>query len=185
MRPISESAPRSRTALFTVAAVGVVLAVLLGVLFTRERRSDADSPLIGRPAPPTAGASLLDGDDFDLGDEAGRFVLVNFFATWCEPCKAEHDDLLQFANRHLVADDARVVSVVYGDRAVDVQDFFERRGGDWAVIDDPEGRLALDWGVVKVPESYLVGPEGVVRAKFAGGIRLEELEDVLLRAKGT
>lgn len=176
---------RGRTALVTAVAVGVVLVVLIAVLAMSEPSSSrlTDSPLLGRRAPAIEGTSLLSGERFDLGDERGRWVVVNFFATWCEPCRAEHPDLVRFAAAHEAADDASVVSVVFSDQPDDVERFFTQRGGDWAVIDDTTG-IVPAWGVTGVPESYLVDPGGVVVAKIIGGITAEGLEDLLERAQG-
>lgn len=174
---------RGRTALYTAVAVGVVLVGLLVVLATSEPSTSrlADSPLLGRPAPTLAGTSLLSGEDFDLADERGRFVVVNFFATWCVPCREEHPDLVRFEAGRAAADDARVVSVVFSDQPTDVERFFAERGGDWPVIDDTTG-IVPAWGVTGVPESYLVDPRGVVVAKIVGGITAEGLDDLLTAA---
>jgi len=175
---------RGRAALFTATAVGIVLVALVAVLATSDPASSrlADSPLLGRRAPVIEGTSLLSGEAFDLADERGRWVVVNFFATWCEPCKAEHPDLVRFAAAHEAPDDARVVSVVFSDQPADVERFFDERGGDWAVIDDTTG-IVPAWGVTGVPESFLVDPNGVVVAKILGGVTAEGLEDLLLRAQ--
>jgi len=164
--------------------VGVVLVALIAVLATSDPASSrlGDSPLLGRRAPAIQGASLLSGEDFDLADERGRWVVVNFFATWCEPCKDEHPDLVRFAAAHAAPDDARVVSVVFSDQPADVERFFSERGGSWAVVDDTTG-IVPAWGVTGVPESFLVDPGGVVVAKIVGGVTTEGLEDLLVRAQ--
>ena len=175
---------RGRTALLTATAVGVVLAAFIAILATGEPATSrlGDSPLLGERAPELAGASLLTGESFDLDDERGRFVVVNFFATWCEPCRREHPDLVRFDAAHQAAGDARVVSVVFSDEAGDVEQFFEERGGDWPVIDDTSG-IVPSWGVTGVPESYLVDPAGFVVSKIVGGITAQGLEDLLGRAQ--
>lgn len=187
--PVGPAAPppRRRTARFVALGVGLVLVLLVAVLATRDYSGTrtADSPLLGRPAPAVQGPSLLDGHPFALDSQRGRWVLVNFFATWCVPCQAEHPELLRFEAAHADAGDARVVSVVFSDDADDVRRFFEQRGGDWPVVDDPVGRVALEWGVTGVPESFLVAPDGTVAAKVVGGVRFDGLEDLLAQAQGT
>lgn len=177
---------RSRhTARWAALGVGVVLALLVALLATREPASTrlVSSPLLGKPAPELAGKSILDGgESFDLSAQTGRWVLVNFFATWCGPCIAEHDDLLAFSAAHAEPGDARVVSVVFDDDPADVAAFFEERGGDWPVLPN-DGRITVDFGVTGVPESFLIGPDGIVRAKITGGIEASRLEEVLARAK--
>ena len=171
---------RRRTALWTAVGVGVLLAALVGVLATREPAVHklTDSPLLGRPAPSVGGEPLLNGE-FDLADARGRWVLVNFFATYCVPCVEEHDDLVSFSRRHRAAGDAEVVSVVFSDQPGDVERFFRRRGGEWPVVDDPDGRVALEYGATGVPESYLIDPGGYVVAKIIGGVRADRLEELI------
>jgi cytochrome c biogenesis protein CcmG/thiol:disulfide interchange protein DsbE len=181
-----EDRPR-HTARWVAGALGVVAVLLVVLLATRQPATTrlADSPLLGRPAPALAGPSLVGGADFDLAGERGRYVLVNFFATWCSPCVREHDDLRRFSDAHAAAGDVRVVSVVFDDKPSDVAAFFEREGGTWPVIANEGGRATIDFGVTGVPESYLVGPEGAVRAKIIGGIDAERLENLLSDVKGS
>ena len=186
--PGGEGAPRRpRTARYTTVGVGVVMVALVAVLATRAPSTTrlAESPLLGRAAPPLSGPSLLaGGGSFDLSHERGRWVLVNFFATWCVPCQAEHPDLVRFSDAHAGAGDAKVVSVVFSDDPDDVARFFADRGGDWPVLDDPVGSTALDFGVTGVPESYLIAPDGTVVSKILGGLEHSRLEDLLTRARG-
>lgn len=176
---------RGRVALVSSVALALVIGALVAVLAGAEPSTTrlADSPLLGRTAPPLAGDSVLDGERYDLVDDAGSWVLVNFFATWCTACVAEHDDLVAFSNRHAVSGDASVVSVVFSDDPDDVKAFFERMGGDWPVVPDDDGRIATDWGVTGVPESYLIAPDGQVRAKIVGGVVVDKLEELLAEAK--
>jgi cytochrome c biogenesis protein CcmG/thiol:disulfide interchange protein DsbE len=176
---------RRRPALWGAVAVGVVLALFVVVLATRDPATNrtVDSPLLGKPARALAGESVLDGEAFDLRDAEGRWVLVNFFATWCEPCRKEHPELVRFSQDHQVADDARVVSVVFEDQADDVERWFRDNGGDWPVVDSPDGSIVVDWSVSGVPESYLVDPSGGVRAKIVGGVDAEKLDELLRRVQ--
>ena len=160
-----------RPARWISAGIGLVLLALIAVLFTRppaEQRL-VESPLVGHVAPDTS----------EIDQLRGRYVLVNFFATWCVPCQKEHPELVRFAAAH--PDDARVVSVVFSDDADDVDRFFEERGGDWPVLRDDDGAIATAWGVARVPESYLVAPNGTVLGKITGGVKRSFLEELLAK----
>ena len=178
--------PRRRTALFSALGLGVALVLLVTLLASSDSSASraGESPLLGRPAPSLEGASLLPGgDDFSLSDQTGRWTVVNFFATWCVPCQAEHPDLVRFSADHAEVGDARVVSVVFSDEPDDVARFFAEHGGSWPVLEDPVGQVALAWGVTGVPESFLVGPDGSVRAKIVGGVEYDKLQGLLTRAQ--
>lgn len=175
---------KGRTAAWIAAPVLVVLLGFIVVLAASDPSGgrESTSPLIGKPAPPIVGETI-DLEDYDLAEHRGRFVLVNFFATWCIPCIREHPELVNFARRHEAAGDAAVVSVVYDDRPADARDFFEENGGDWPVVTDPDGRISVSYGVARVPESYLVAPDGRVVTKVVGGVTASGLDGILVEAK--
>ncbi|MDP6177479.1 MAG: TlpA disulfide reductase family protein [Acidimicrobiales bacterium] len=164
-------------------AVGLLGAVLVGVLATRQAGPDRVSMhLVGQVAPPIAG-STIDGEVWNLDDQRGRFVVVNFFSTTCVPCIREHPELVAFAEAHAEVDDVRIVSVAFDDNPSAVEAFFRENGGGWPVLAEETGRIAVDWGVIAVPESYLVSPSGHVVVKVVGGVEAEDLESVLVGAK--
>jgi cytochrome c biogenesis protein CcmG/thiol:disulfide interchange protein DsbE len=176
----SDLAPaRGRGVLITSIVVGVIVALLVALLITRDPAEDrpSASPVVGEPAPALGGEALI-GQPYDIGTN-DRWLLVNFFATWCVPCVQEHPELRKLAEDGAEAGDLNVVSVVYGDKADRVEEFFEDNGGDWTVLDSDEGRTALDWGVAKVPESFLVAPSGVVVERFQGGVRAGDVDALI------
>jgi cytochrome c biogenesis protein CcmG/thiol:disulfide interchange protein DsbE len=174
-----------RPALVASVVVAVVLALLVAVLATREPAVNrvAKSPLLGKRAPAVAGRTI-DGAEFELADLEGQWVLVNFLASWCDPCKREHDDLLQFSNAHAATRDASVVSVVFDDDVDNVRAFFAERGGDWPVVLDDDGAAAVAWGVPRVPESFLVAPNGMVVLKISSEVTYSFLEEQLALLRG-
>ena len=173
-------APGRRTALLIAVPIGVVALLLVGVLATRESAPNrlTRSPLVDQVAPAVDGVTLQ-GDDFDLDQFQGRWVVLNFFATWCAPCRQEHPELVEFSDRHDRIGDVQVVSVVYGDDTDAVRAFFADNGGDWPVVVGDEGRTSLDYGVAGVPESYLIDPGGFVRAKITGGVTADGLDGIV------
>src|SRR5260370_36149768 len=109
--------------------------------------------------------------------------MVNFFASWCVPCRDEHPDLVSFAPRHGASGDAAVVAVIFDDGVDAVRQFRRTNGGDWPMVTDPDGHIAIDFGASGVPESFLISPRQVVAAKVPGGGHLDVLEGLLLQAK--
>ena len=178
---------RGRLAMYVAVPVLLVMLGFIFVLATSDPAGNQQtrSPLLGRQAPPIEGEIIAGGGDgeFALADQQGEWVLVNFFATWCNPCIKEHPELVDFAQRHGVAGDARVVSVVFEDQQSEVRDFFDRYGGDWPVVPDPDGRIAVSYGVSGVPESYLVAPDGTVVTKLTGGVTASGLDRLLAEAQ--
>src|SRR3954452_4824607 len=167
---------RRRTALWAALTIGVVLAVFVGVLATRQSAASrlADSPLLGKEAPPVSGTTLA-GTRLDLDQLRGKWVVLNFFASWCVPCAQEHPELVKLADRG----DAQVVAVIWDDTVGRVRKWFADKGGDWPVLDDPGGQVALDFGVRGPPESYVIAPNGAVVAKFVGPLTADAVERVV------
>ncbi|MGH9154472.1 MAG: TlpA family protein disulfide reductase [Acidimicrobiales bacterium] len=172
---------RPRTARRTALAVAVVLVLLVAVLATRPNAADvvAASPLRGLPAPEIEGPDL-DGKLTRLSDFRGRWVVVNFFATWCVACLKEHPELVRFAERH-APEEVQVLAVVYDDDLDEVRSFFADKGGKWPVIDSSPAKV--DFGVLRVPESFLLAPNGIVVERLVGGVTAAGLDDLLAQAQ--
>jgi cytochrome c biogenesis protein CcmG/thiol:disulfide interchange protein DsbE len=129
------------------------------------------------------GTNITNGAPFSLASLRGRFVLVNFFASWCIPCQQEQPQLVKFDNQP--GDKTAVVGVLFTDTAGPAKAFLQANGGDWPAVADPDGQLALNYGVRGPPESYLIDPTGIVIAKFVGGITATRLDQIVGEATPT
>jgi cytochrome c biogenesis protein CcmG, thiol:disulfide interchange protein DsbE len=169
-----------RTAFVSAVVLSVVVAALVALLATRDPSGERahQSALFGRLAPPTEGRTL-DGEQVSLADFRGRWVVVNFFASWCTPCLVEHPELRAFHEAHREIGDAALIGVTYDNSAEDAREFFAERGGDWPVIDDPDNSIGVAYGVAQVPESFVVAPNGTVVHRFAGEVTRAELDEVI------
>lgn len=162
------------------AGIAMLIMIPLIMLFTFGlRRGDPrliPSPLVGNPAPDFAlpvialegrggDGSDLTGDTIRLSDQRGNVVVLNFFASWCVPCRVEHRALQRVAMRY--ADrDVKFFGVVYNDKPDAVRQYVRQLGGQVypALMDDGQ-RVAIDYGLVGVPESFFIEPDGTVRRK--------------------
>jgi cytochrome c biogenesis protein CcmG/thiol:disulfide interchange protein DsbE len=176
---------RGRTVLTIAALVGIVVAALVVVLATREPAGERAnrSALIGKVAPAAAGTTI-DGQQVSIDDFRGRWVVLNFFGSWCEPCLHEHPQLMAFDRAHRAEGDAVLLAVTFDDTLDDAREFFAEHGGDWPVINDPENSIGVAYGIAKVPESWLIAPNGIVVQRFAGEITTRELDDAIAHFEG-
>ena len=181
---LAVSRSRRHTARWAAISLGVVLLLFVAVLATRKSAADkqAESPLLGKPAPSLTGTGL-DGGGVSLGSMHGKWVVVNFMASWCVPCREEHPELVKFTQRHQAAGDAAVLGVIFDDSAANVRRFFAELGGSWPVISDPGGRIALDYGVRGPPESFLIDPNGFVVWKGIGQVSADGLDRLVAQGR--
>lgn len=148
--------------------VSLAVAVALGALFIVLARSKSDHPdvassyLIGKPEPAVV-STTLDGKAFDLSRRKGSWVVLNFFQSTCLPCKAEHPELVAFAQQQAtIADGAELYTVVKDDSDQAVQQWFAEQGGSWPIVKDDNGSISTAFGVAKVPETWIIDPSGIV-----------------------
>jgi peroxiredoxin len=100
-------------------------------------------------------------------------------ASWCVPCQVEHPELLAFDAAHRDRGDAALIGVTFDNDADDARAFFEERGGDWPVLDDPENSVGVTYGVTQPPETFLITPGGEVAHRITGETTQADLEDVI------
>jgi cytochrome c biogenesis protein CcmG, thiol:disulfide interchange protein DsbE len=174
--------PRVRWARWLAIAAVVAVAATGGVLGARFGTDPTlvASPLLGRPAPRATLPPLDGGGQVSLEALQGQVVVVNFWASWCVPCRAEHPDLVAAAAAYRAAG-VRFVGVVYQDTPQAARRFLEElgRGQGYLYVTDPGSRAAIDFGVFGIPETFFIDRRGTVVAKITGKSSFPLLADTL------
>jgi len=155
----------------TLTAI-VSMVGLLAYGFTVDPRA-IPSTLTGKPAPDFS-LTLFDGRTIRLSDFRGRVVILNFWASWCPPCRAEAPLLEQSWQRYK---DQGVVFL-----GVDMQDteeaarqFIQEFGITYPNGRDPKNRIAIDYGVYGIPETFFIDREGRITYKHIGALEPETI----------
>ncbi|AXS38917.1 DsbE family thiol:disulfide interchange protein [Breoghania sp. L-A4] len=162
---------------------------LLAVLFFVQLRSGKDtsaipSALIDKSVPEFV-LPALDGLERDgapvpglaSADLKGRVSVVNIFASWCAPCRAEHPLLMDLARDDRIA----LTGINYKDKGPNARRFLGSLGNPYERVGvDENGRAAIDWGVYGVPETFIIGADGRIRYKFIGPLSPQSYRSVFL-----
>ncbi|HWB89098.1 MAG TPA: TlpA disulfide reductase family protein [Acidimicrobiia bacterium] len=157
-----------RWAGYAVALGAVAFAVVLASRFGTDPGLVA-SPLLGRPAPEFSLAPLDGGEEVTLADLRGDIVVVNFFASWCPECRAEHEALIAtadaFADRGVT-----FVQIAYQESPPASISWLDEAGRSETThyLADPGSRTAIAYGVFGIPETFFIDETGVVVGKIIG-----------------
>jgi cytochrome c biogenesis protein CcmG/thiol:disulfide interchange protein DsbE len=160
-------------------SIGTVVVIAFTLVFAGGLAREptlVKSRLIGRPAP-QFDAPGLDGGRVATADYAGQVYIVNFWASWCVPCREEAPYLEDFARRW----EGRVtlIGVVYNDLASAARDFRDEFGLSYPQVLDEDASIAVSFGVRGIPETYVIAPDGTVKAALIGAVGPRTLDEVL------
>lgn len=162
--------------LLALAALGVAAAV---VLFQGGARQDlASQGLIGEPVPTYTFERLGGGPPVTPAEFDGPY-LVNFYASWCAPCRIEHPELMRLAEAGVP-----VLGVAYKDDPEAARRFLNELGDPFAAVGlDRDGRYGLEIGIAGVPETFVIGTDGKIKALHRGPLDPESAERLLAQAR--
>lgn len=157
----------------------VAIFAVLGLFFWRGLQMDPKlipSVLIDKPAPPIDLPPLLASlPGLKSADLQGKVTLVDFFASWCIPCRTEHPLLSGLSGK------VTLVGINYKDKPEDAKVWLDRLGNPYdAIAMDRDGRVGIDFGVYGVPESYLIDKQGRIRYKQTGPLTPEDIANKIL-----
>jgi cytochrome c biogenesis protein CcmG/thiol:disulfide interchange protein DsbE len=165
---------RTRTIAIVLAPL-VLFALLLASGLGKDPRA-LPSELIGKPAPEFSLPRIDADGTISSRGLAGQVVVLNFWASWCLPCRQEHDDLEaawgRYRERGVV-----VLGVSFEDTPEGAMGFRRELGGDWPIADDPGSKTAIAYGVFGVPETFVIAPDGTIAAKTTGAVTYEWLTE--------
>lgn len=182
--PGDSSARASWRMALPFAAFMALAALFLVGLFSGDP-SKLPSALIGKKVP-TFDLPPLEGlvrkgvpvAGLSTGDlVTGRVSIVNFWASWCVPCRIEHPFLVQLAEQSK----APLYGINYKDGTAGARRFLGRFGNPFVAVGvDARGATAIDWGVYGIPETFIIGGEGTILYKHVGPINAETIAKTLL-----
>ncbi|GLT07883.1 thiol:disulfide interchange protein [Sulfitobacter porphyrae] len=169
VKPLMIAPPLIFAAFVALAAVGMF----------RDDPEGLPSTLVGQAAPGIPEAAL---EGFPPATArmlaSGEVTLVNFWASWCPPCRVEHPKLLELAKAGLP-----IVGINFKDQAGTARSYLEDEDNPFVGVGfDPQGRTAIDWGVTAPPETFILDGDGTVLFRFAGPLVGSDYEQRFLPA---
>ena len=164
----------------TTAALSVAIAFNVG---TDPLADSKRSHLLGQNAP-KFDLPALDKGRTRLADLRGKVVIINFWNSWCIPCRQEHPNLVRFYEQHAADPDFAMVGIVRDDTESAIRRYVKEEGVPYIVAFDPGSRAALEFGTRGQPETYAISPDGVIAGSKWGPSTVSDLETMLAAARG-
>ena len=159
------------------AAAVLLVAALVLVSGCTAKRRPAD---VGQPAPGFEAAAVVDGERVDLASFRGRPTLVNFWGSWCDPCRKELPRLVEAQQAGTA-----VVGVAVKDSRRAAREMLADAGAAWPSANDPEAKIARRWGVSSgFPVTFAVDAGGVIRGRHIGEMSADDVSKLAAAAAG-
>ena len=138
--------------------------------------SEIPSVLIEKKVPTFTTSSLFNKGDFISSREFGeQITLVNFFATWCIPCRIEHDYLQRFSNDKKI----KIIGINYKDESLKAIQWLEELGNPYtSVAVDSNGQIAINWGVYGIPETFIINKNKTILYRLVGPITEKKYDEL-------
>ena len=145
-----------------------ILLTFFYLLIIERNPSELPSNLINKNVPKFETESLLKNENFVSTKEFGNeVVLVNFFATWCKPCRDEHKYIQRFSNERRI----RIIGINYKDNPKKTVQWLKSLGNPYSdILLDKKGIIAIDWGVYGIPETFVINSKGIIKHRQVGPI---------------
>ena len=159
----------------------VVTLVLFYFLFIERDPSELPSVMINKQTPYFEGISLTKNKKINSKEIfKDSIVVVNFFATWCIPCRLEHTFIEKISENEKI----KVVGINYKDDSSEAIKWLQELGNPYKdVISDSDGRIAIELGVYGIPETFIVNSKGIIKYRHLGPIIKNEYKDFIKELK--
>jgi cytochrome c biogenesis protein CcmG/thiol:disulfide interchange protein DsbE len=158
----------NRIARYVAVALILGLALTLTLAFRRDPH-DIRTGTVGKPAPAFTLPDLSGQGQISLDTYKGKVVVLNFWASWCGPCKEENPALTEVWERYR-GTDVVLIGITFHDPIDAARAYTARLGNTWPSAIDQDGQVALGYGVFGPPETYFIGPDGVIAGRHIGPI---------------
>jgi cytochrome c biogenesis protein CcmG/thiol:disulfide interchange protein DsbE len=157
-----------RWARYSIVAGIAALTVVLMLSFRFDPR-DIRTGTVGKPAAQFTAERLDGGGTLSLSEHSGKVIVLNFFASWCPPCKAENPALIRVWERYRTSD-VVFIGIVFNEPTDKALAYVRANGVTWPTVQDADGRIAFAYGVHGPPETYFIGTDGIIAGRHTGEI---------------
>ena len=156
----------------------LILLVFFYLLMIDRNPSELPSTLLDKNVPKFETESLLKEEKFVSSEVFGKEItLVNFFATWCKPCRDEHNYIKRFSNQKGI----KVIGINYKDNSQKAIEWLKELGNPYSdVAIDKKGRIAIDWGVYGIPETFIINSKGIIKYRQPGPVTIKTYKKINL-----
>ena len=146
----------------------LILLTFFYLLIIERNPLELPSNLLNKNVPNFETESLLKNENFISSKEFGNeIILVNFFSSWCKPCRDEHVYIKRFSDEKGI----RVIGINYKDSSGNAIEWLKNLGNPYSDVPvDKNGRIAIDWGVYGIPETFIVNSKGIIKYRHVGPI---------------
>ena len=154
----------------------LVLSIFFYLLIIERNPSEIPSNFLNKKVPNFEAKSLFKNEKFISSNEfKSEIILVNFFATWCLPCRDEHVYIMRFSNEK----DLKIIGVNYKDNPEKTIKWLKDLGNPYKnILIDKDGKISIDWGVYGIPESFIVNSNGIIKYRHVGAITNETYKKI-------
>ncbi len=166
VRPMAVAPRRPLLVIAPVALFVAAILCVLGYVLLHGASAGRTSALMGKPAPQFSDTTF-DGKQVDLASLRGKPVMINFWGSWCVPCKDEAPVLSQTYAKYKNSD-VQFVGVAIWDQLDAAKAFASGEGAVWTNGMDNDGKIAIDYGVYGVPETFFISRDGVLVDRYVG-----------------